>query len=182
MFRRRRMINNMRAVLDDAQLRMLQQANTLAANGQSGQAAPLFAQLAAAMETGGHPRRAANLHAQAAHAYADSQDEAHALAHAQAALRLFIRWQMAQRTPVFYANIMRKMTNKGMAASVAALQKEFGQAAPFPVPQGAAAPARHGNLPAACTQCGGPLRSDEVAWVDDQTAECIYCGAMVKAM
>lgn len=182
MFRRRRILNNMRTALGDAQLRTLQQANTLAANGQPEQAASLFAQLAVALETSGHPRRAANLHAQAAHAYADSQDEAHALAHAQAALRLFIRWQMARRTPVFYTNITRKMAAKGMAASVAVLQKEFGLAGPVPAAHAAAETARHGNLPAACSQCGGPLRSNEVAWVDDQTVGCIYCGAMVKTM
>jgi hypothetical protein len=182
MFRRRRMINTMRAALDDEQLSTLQQANALAAKGQFGQAAPLFTQLAAGMEGGGHPRRAANLHAQASHAYAESQDEVHALAQAQVALRLFIRWQMAQRTPVFYANITRKMTAKGMAASVAVLQKEFGQAGSEPVVQAAPAPARCGSLPPACTQCGAPVRSDEVAWVDDQTAECIYCGALVKTL
>jgi len=180
MFRRKLNPNAMRAVLDGNQLNMLNQANRLVANGQPGQAGPLFAQLAADMTTSSHPRRAANLHAQAAHAYADSQDEAHALAHAQLALRLFIRWQMVQRTPVFYANIIRKMTARGMASAVAALQNEFGAAGSAPAPQPAVAAVKHGNLPPACSQCGGPLRSDEVTWVDAQTAECIYCGALAK--
>jgi hypothetical protein len=36
-------------------------------------------------------------------------------------------------------------------------------------------------LPTTCSGCGGPLRSDEVEWVDDVTAECPYCGSQVRA-
>ena len=78
------------------------------------------------METSNHPRRAANLHAQAAHAYADGKDEQDVLAQARRALSLFIQYQMVQRTPVFYANITRKLTNHGMKNSAEALAKEFG--------------------------------------------------------
>lgn len=36
-------------------------------------------------------------------------------------------------------------------------------------------------LPTNCPGCGGPIRSDEVEWVDDVTAECPYCGSTVRA-
>jgi hypothetical protein len=36
-------------------------------------------------------------------------------------------------------------------------------------------------LPTNCPGCGGPIRSDEVEWVDDVTAECPYCGSAVRA-
>jgi Zn finger protein HypA/HybF involved in hydrogenase expression len=36
-------------------------------------------------------------------------------------------------------------------------------------------------LPTNCHGCGGPIRSDEVEWVDDVTAECPYCGSAVRA-
>ena len=36
-------------------------------------------------------------------------------------------------------------------------------------------------LPTNCPGCGGPIRSDEVEWVDDVTAECPYCGSSVRA-
>lgn len=35
-------------------------------------------------------------------------------------------------------------------------------------------------LPTTCPGCGGPIRSDEVEWVDDLTAECPYCGSAVR--
>ena len=38
-----------------------------------------------------------------------------------------------------------------------------------------------GNLPSRCSGCGAPLVPDEVEWHDATTAECLYCGAIVKA-
>ncbi|MBI4771264.1 MAG: hypothetical protein HY784_12865, partial [Chloroflexi bacterium] len=40
---------------------------------------------------------------------------------------------------------------------------------------------RTGNLPAHCPQCGSPLHPDEVEWLDERTAECEYCGSVVRA-
>ena len=37
------------------------------------------------------------------------------------------------------------------------------------------------RLPAKCLSCYAPLRADEVEWVDAQSAECVYCGAVVRA-
>lgn len=36
-------------------------------------------------------------------------------------------------------------------------------------------------LPSHCPSCGGPLRSDEVDWIDDLNAECPFCGSPVRA-
>jgi hypothetical protein len=164
--------------LTPPQLEMLSQANQFIANQQFGQAAPLFAELARQLEVGQHPRRAANLHAQAAHAYADSGDATQALAQARAALNLFIQYQMAQRTPVFYANITRKMTQHGMTDAVANLKAEFGsKIGTLPAQQAAVV---RGLLPTTCPQCGAPVRSDEVIPVDANTVECGYCGALLR--
>jgi hypothetical protein len=35
-------------------------------------------------------------------------------------------------------------------------------------------------LPVKCPGCGAPVRADEVDWVDEVTAECPYCGNMVR--
>jgi hypothetical protein len=35
-------------------------------------------------------------------------------------------------------------------------------------------------LPTRCPQCGGAVRSDEVDWIDEQTAECAYCGSPLR--
>ncbi len=32
------------------------------------------------------------------------------------------------------------------------------------------------TLPTKCPGCGAPIRSDEVTWIDEKTAECPFCG------
>ncbi len=181
MFRRFRNSANQASPLGPLQLRKLNQANQLLAGGQPAQAAPLFAELAAEMETSDHPRRAANLHAQAAHAFADSQDGQAALIHARAALTLFIHYQMVRRTPVFYTNITRKLTNQGMKTITETLEKEFGsRVGPMPLPGNTPA-GQHGQLPTNCAKCGAPIHGNEASWIDASTVECDYCGALIRA-
>ncbi|MCB2202881.1 hypothetical protein KQH56_02625 [bacterium] len=38
----------------------------------------------------------------------------------------------------------------------------------------------HPVLPTHCPQCGGPVDSSMVAWRDDVTAECLYCGSAIR--
>jgi hypothetical protein len=181
MFRRFRNLGLNATPLNIIQLQTLNQANQLVKNGQPARAAPLFARLASAMEAGNHPRRAANLHAQAAHAYADSHNAQDAMVHARFALALFIQYQMVNRTPMFYANITRKLANQGMQPSADALVKEFGpQVGAIPVTPSPAGPAR-GNLPTNCPKCGGPLHNDSATWVDANTVECDYCGSSIRS-
>jgi hypothetical protein len=44
-----------------------------------------------------------------------------------------------------------------------------------------AAPAKKPILPTHCPGCGGPVRADDVDWLDDVTAECNWCGSPVRA-
>ncbi len=165
--------------LNPEQMKILNQANQLVASGQPDQAAPLFARLAGVMETSNHPRRAANLHAQAAHAYSDSHAEQSALMHARSAMSLFIQYQMVQRVPVFYANITRKLTNRGMKASADALVKEFGLVVGA-IPAATVSATPRGSLPTNCPKCGAPLHASEANWIDGNTAECAYCGTSIR--
>ena len=167
--------------LQPAQMQILNQANRLAANGQPGQAAPLFADVAGRMEATQHPRRAANLHALAAHAYADSHNEQAALEQARAALILFIQYQMVRRTPVFYGNITNKFTKNSMPTASATLAKEFGtRVGPMPAPVSPTA-GGHDRLPTNCSKCGAPIHAAESNWVDEDTVECDYCGSLIRA-
>lgn len=181
MFRPYRNRQNWRLNFSPEQIETALKANQLLSAGKPNEAAPLFARLAKDMEDSHHPRRAANLHAQAAHAFTDSQNEPSALIQARKALSLFIQYQMVERTPRFYANITRKMSHRGMINAAETLQKEYGGlVGPLPTAIPPAPLEHRGTLPPACTQCGAPLRSDEIDWVDDQTVECGYCGALIK--
>jgi hypothetical protein len=35
-------------------------------------------------------------------------------------------------------------------------------------------------LPTHCGQCGAAVHTDEVEWMDEQTAECAYCGSPIR--
>ncbi len=36
------------------------------------------------------------------------------------------------------------------------------------------------SLPIKCPSCGAPIRSDEVEWIDEKSAECVFCGNPVR--
>ena len=181
MFRRFRRPGLARAGISPAQLEVLSNANRLNAQGRFLEAAGMFAGLAQEMQASLHPRREANLRAQAAHAYADGKDAAQSQAQARAALNLFLQYGMAERTPRFYANITHKQRGYGMAAAADTLEKEFGdRIGRLPSPPPTAQVAARGRLPAACPGCGAPVRSDEVSWVDAHSAECSFCGSILQ--
>jgi hypothetical protein len=158
---------------NNAPVAALDEAHRALAAGRPLEAAVIFARLAVELEGAGQPVRAANLHAQAAHAFADARDGARALEQARAALRMFVQRQMVRRAAVFLGNISHKLNRGGLTSAAEALELEFGKGLP------AVAPSR-GRLPAACPKCGGPVRSDEVDWMDATSAECVYCGAILQ--
>jgi hypothetical protein len=46
-----------------------------------------------------------------------------------------------------------------------------------PLPQSGRQPP---HLPEKCPYCGASLRSDQVLWIDERSAECVYCGSVVS--
>jgi hypothetical protein len=177
MFRRRLAMQN--DVLSASQIKVLAEANQLVATNNSADAAPLYSELARELDLS-RPRRAANLHARAAHAYADSGNEQLALAQARTALTMFIQYRMVNRTAIYFSNITRKFNNKGMKNSANALLNEFGNRVGTIPPQAVQGPAKRGTLPTNCPKCGAPIHSDDATWIDDQTAECDFCGASLR--
>jgi hypothetical protein len=155
----------------------LLEARRLLQIGQYAQAGAVFAQLAAEAGAHGRSRAAAEMHARAANCLVSGGDESASLAQSQAALRLFAQQGMPQRRQRFLENMAHKMESRGMTAALSSLRAEFGgvQASGAPLP-----PPRRPRLPAACPQCGAPVRSDEVEWIDDSSAECVYCGATLQ--
>ena len=154
----------------------LAQARCQIQAGHFNRAGMILADLAREAEGLERPKIAAELHARAAHCFIDGGAEPSGLSEAQAALRVFGNMGKNERYQRFLSNILRKMQAHGMVNAVGTLRTEFdGMAAPAPGP----APAHNVRLPAACPQCGAPLRSDEVEWIDTMSAECNYCGAVV---
>lgn len=48
-------------------------------------------------------------------------------------------------------------------------------------PSARSGPTTRPTLPTHCPSCGGPMRLDELEWLDENSAECPYCGSPVQA-
>ena len=173
-----------RSALGAALLPLLIEAHRLFAAGQPAEAARLFAQLAEKAEADGNLQRAAHMHLEAAHSLLMVNDGQAAVAHARAALQLFLQSGSIGRAEAVYQRTVHELRARGMRAEADALEhdlrSEFSEAAPAPAPDFTPSPAS-GRLPAKRPQCGGPVRGDEVEWIDDHSAECLYCGSVVQA-
>jgi hypothetical protein len=169
-----------------AALEALRRANRLMEAGQYEQAFPIWKRLADGTARHGMPVRAANLYLQASRARLEMGSStgaaaADAAALARRAIHLLVNAGQGQRAGAMLSRIIQALENKGfheeavsLRAEVTALLGQVGAA------QKAPAQAR-GTLPTRCPSCSGPVRSDEVSWVDDRTAECTYCGLPIRA-
>lgn len=159
-------------------------ANQMMANGEPQQAAELFMQLAGEMQASGRPRQAANMHAQAAHAWLNAGVEERALNQASLALKLFASQGMWDRAGQFKTNFMVHLRRNGSETSLTTVEQEYNalaNTAGFNPQAATRAVINRGSLPAACPNCGAPLRSDTVEWIDAVSAECGFCGGTVIA-
>ena len=185
-----------RRPLAAAALRQLETANQLVAAGRFAEAAPIFAQLANGAEANNMPRRAAQLHLQAARCLVELRDGPNMLRHVSAGLTLLINLGLLEQAQRRYSRVIQELHTRGMQSEAEALQRQFqeqlgspevdlGQPAPSPV----TAQGKPRRLPAKCSGCGAPVRPDEVDWITpdaspnapatETAAECPYCGSVL---
>ncbi len=117
--------NDPYAQLRPSEQQRLDEANQLYEDGKAGQAAPLFARIAEVLTANRQAQRAANLHAQAAQAYAESNNESAALTQSRSALNIFLKLNVEKRTQYFYTSIRKELTKRGMNQAAETLAKEF---------------------------------------------------------
>ena len=166
------------SALQPSEQRRLEEANFFLENNKPAQAAPIFAKLAEVLESAKQPKRAANLHSQAAIAFARSRNEA-ALLQARAALSLLLQYKLGPQAGAFYKDLMREFTRRGMKTAAEALSKEFGERIQEPVAPDSRA-ALLNRLPSNCPNCGASLRQSEVKWTDATIIECGFCGTPIR--
>ncbi len=166
---------------------MLGEANRLLEAGHIAEAAPLFAQLAQQAESQGMPRRAAELHLQAARSLMQIGNPQPALAHVHAALNLFTGLGLTGKAQAVYQRIVHDLRAADMHAEADQLERDFQAQSGLAQADtgegfGSPAPQPRGRLPAKCPRCGGPVRSDEVEWIDEHSAACDYCGSVLQVL
>jgi hypothetical protein len=156
------------------------EAERLMHAGKYGQAAARFEPLAHEAEERARPGAAAELYLRAARCYVEVDDHDRADDCAERAIHLFIQARQPSRVRQVLPRVVAALERHGRHDDAEKLREQVAQTfqgmAPMPGRMG-----RRGTLPAKCTNCGGPLKPDEVAWSDPQTAECPYCGGVVKA-
>ena len=154
----------------------LRKAMVLLEQGKFDEAATAFDELAQGAEERGNSFRAANLTAQAARCYLQLDDVDAAYERGVKALELFKQAQRPGAARRLGERMVKVLRDKGRHAEAEALERELKQ---LPAPARAGVP--RGELPPKCPQCGGPIRESEAIWVGPSSAECPYCGSVVKA-
>jgi hypothetical protein len=160
------------------------EAERLMHAGRFAEAAKRFEHLAREAEKRDKIEAAANLRLRAARCYAELKDLGRADRCAEQAIHLFIQARRPGRVRQVLPRVLAGLERHGRHGDAERLRREvreaFGGAESLlgrmpSVARGAAA------LPAQCSNCGAPLKPNEVAWAGPATAECPYCGAVVKA-
>jgi len=174
---------------------MLSRANHLFNQGQFAEAAPIFDLLAEGAAARGMLNRAGDLYLQSARCHLEMGNVTRALERGKQALRLFGRAGLVGKIERLMPRIVEALQEKGYQAEAEALQQEVDArlaeippgrrpppgARPAAWPPFVEPPVARRQLPAKCSACGAPVKPDDVTWLDPQTAECPYCGAVVKA-
>jgi len=162
-----------------AVMQMLRRANRLMESGQYEQAYPLLKRLADGAARHGMPVRAANLYVRAAHARLEMGSAPDALDLARRAIQLLIAAGQTERLHALGPRMVQAFEERRHHEQAITLRAEF--AALLGSTQAAAPTDPHAALPAQCPSCSGPVRADQVTWIDAQSAECAYCGSTIQA-
>ena len=164
-------------------MRQLRQAHRHMEKAEFDSAAAIFEMLARKARDRGMLRQAPRLYLQAgkAHVLAEHQDRGQdALQQGLDILAETERWpaldQAGQR-------VIDELESWGYDQIAEGFKSWLKQALPDDeeIYQRLARAPRRPTLPLKCPFCGGPIRPDEVEWLDRATGACPYCGGSVRA-
>ncbi len=180
MFRRRFVRPMRRAMMSDVPP-LLRRANQLMAAGDYAAAAEAYEQLARGAQMRGIPRDA-QLFLQAGRCHILSGQVPAGMADLKQGLTLIASRGNFQHLQNAGQRAVAELNQRGLTAEAAEIESLLKGAIPASFAAGpVAGPAKPRLLPTSCPACGGPIRSDEVEWIDEATAECPFCGGAVRA-
>lgn len=163
-------------------LRRLQAAHRLLEEGQYLLAAEAFEDLARGAQIR-DPERAPQFYLQAARAYLLAGNIDPAMQLIYHGLGLLANGQKWFRLRKYFNQADSELRARGYTSQADALGKWLYQQLVPPEAQEALPQddAEHPALPTACPSCGAPLHPAEIEWVDEKSAECAFCGAIIRA-
>ncbi len=160
---------------------LLRRANELMAAGNYQAAAEAYEQLARGAQTRGLPRDA-QLFLQAGRCHILAAQVPAGMADLKQGLTIIANRGNYQHLQNAGQRAVAELNQRGLTAEAAEIESLLKASLPASFAAGpAAGPAPKRLLPTACPSCGAPLRSDDVEWIDEVTAECPFCGGAVRA-
>jgi hypothetical protein len=180
---RRVLMRNAAAGVEGAREELMR-ANQLAEAGNYSEAGEAFTRMSLLAEQHNFPGRAATLAARAALVYLQGGDVEGALASARRAMQVSASMGNVQRIAGWGHRFLSELDQRDYTAQASSFRMEvdlvlrrFGVS----MAEVAQEPQSRGQLPARCLACLGPVRSDEVDWIDQGSASCAYCGSTLQA-
>jgi len=174
---RRRFRRNIRKTLAQEVPPILQEANFAFDKGEYGHAAELYEQIAERADARGGPR-APIFHLQAGRSRIFAGQTKLGMPSLKRGLELFAQRKQFQRLQRSSQRVIHDLKDRGLNNEAAEIEVWLSGNTPLipPIEQ----PSKRPVLPTHCPHCGAGLRTDEVEWLDDITAECAYCGSPVR--
>ena len=157
---------------------VLQQANQMLMDGEYSGAADAFNQLAQGAENL-FPQRAPILYVEAGRAAILGGDVKTGIAYFRLGLTMLAAQGRFHRMRILGQRVVQELKTRGLNAEAEEVAGLLGASQPNQLPA-ESAPVKHPILPTHCPSCGGAVRSDELEWIDNITAECDYCGSPLR--
>jgi hypothetical protein len=158
---------------------LLQRANQLFTAGDYAGAAQAFEQLARGAEEQ-FPDRAPFLYLEAGRAHIFGGQNKPGLAFLRRGLTMLGSQGRFRRMQRIGRRAIDELKGRGLTAEANEIAALLSGNLPATSEPELAIPAKKPILPTHCPSCGAGVRSDEVEWLDDLTAECDYCGSPVR--
>ena len=158
---------------------MLQRANQLMAAGDYAGAAVAFHELAQRAEDR-FPQRAPFLYMETGHAAIQNGQTKEGVAYLRRGLTILASQQRFPRMRVFGQRAIDELKAHNLNAEAEEIASLLNANLPKGIQANQTISVKKPILPTHCPSCGAALRSDEVDWLDDVTAECAYCGSPVR--
>lgn len=160
---------------------ILQEANFVFDKGEYGRAAELFEQIAQTVDGRGGPR-APLFHLQAGRARILAGQTSLGMPSLRRGLELLAQRERFPRLRRLGMRVVGELNQHGLKDEAAEmetwLQNVLTSDSAFDASE---TPSKRPVLPTHCPSCGAGMRTDEIEWVDNVTAECAYCGSPVRA-
>jgi hypothetical protein len=158
---------------------MLQRANQLMAAGDYAGAAVAYKELAQRAENR-LGKRAPFLFIQAGRAAIQSGQTKTGVADLRHGLTIFASQGRFPRMRAFAQLAIEDLKSRNLNAEAEEIASLLKVSLPKGFQAESSTPVKKHVLPTHCPSCGAAVRSDEVDWLDDVTAECAYCGSPVR--